>query len=143
MKLNTRVKRIICCALAVVLLMGTGAVSQAEKSTFTMKLTRSGRNNDPISKRTIKSGEPRYENKFYMALTSYKGKGHIYFRSKMLKNKAIKSYNIVLSNKSKLNKTEWALYLQEAHEYEYYFLEGVYGAGSASATLNVTGRYTP
>lgn len=143
MILNTRVKKIICCALVVVCLVGTGVITNAETSSFTLTITRSGRDNDILSKRTVKSGGDRYENKCYVTLKSFTGKGLVRVKSIQLKWEAICSYYITFTNKSKINGTKKGSYFDPAHENMYYYLKGVYGTGSPSATLKLTGRYTP
>lgn len=139
--MNSKKKVFICILTLCICIFGTSLVSYAATSEFTLTVTRSGSNEDNMSKRTLKAGGDRWENYFYVTSTSYAG------TTGTIKVKSIKLYDTTLESEpirfgtAKL-KTDKERYKRYAPSGEYYYLKGEFVASTGNV-VKMLGRYTP
>lgn len=133
------IKKIICSLVLGTSLLGIGTTAYADTTNFTLTLTRSGANEDNISKRTIKAGGSSWENRFYVTPTYYSNVGSIYARSFKLYEEGVNSETVILDQRG----TYSDKYKSYARPNAYYFLRGSYRSSSNNNSINVQGRYTP
>lgn len=126
-----RVKKVICIVLSVISLLGMTTPIYADTVEFDVTAIA-----DPSSKRVIKAGGSKYENKFYVTGLTFNKEGILCCISVNLENQGIMSYDADISStypKSSAN------YRTTAPSGVYYFMS----ASSNTNLLRVTGRYTP
>lgn len=142
MRMSKKVKKVVCSLALVGCLLGKSAIAYADTTYFTLTVTRSGANQDNLSKRTRKAGGSAYENKFYVTPTGYAGSGIITVESIQLHNSSVFSYPIPIKTDAS-SRTHSESYRTYATPGKYYYLEGIFGHSNPSSTLNLRGRYTP
>lgn len=130
-------KRKLIAVLAVCLcIMGMGVPAFAQTVNFNITVTKSGKNQDPISKRAVKADK---EQNFYATATGFSETGSMRARSRRIGGGVVS--NSVLLTSGTVNSKRSATYTSTATAGDNYYLEAEYATGPGA--LNVLGRYTP
>lgn len=125
----------------VAIVMSMRMVTYASTIDFSLRVTADGSNQDNISRRTVKAGGSRWDNKAYTRATSFPIEGTIWVRSIMRSNHNVFTPDMGMST-GDLGILQYAEYNATATANKYYYLSGRYGVGNENV-LTVAGRYTP
>ncbi|RDU23439.1 hypothetical protein [Anaerosacchariphilus polymeriproducens] len=134
------IKKMILGVLLLTCLVGLGVTAQTQY--FTVRLTYNGKNEDRLSKKTLKAGGDKFEYVFYATPISFNVDGCIYAKSVSYSYPHIHTDQVVLSSRE-LHKKQFSAYYIKPHEREYYYLEAKYIQSLSLRAITAKGRYTP
>lgn len=136
--MKRRVPKMLMAAMCMIMISGTSAFAATTEFTFVLNAPISSQN-DPISKRTMKSSSA-YEATYYVTPTYFTSPGWIRVRSNQLntgrESKAFDLYSYEGRQRS-------CAYGYHAPADIYYYLKGEYGRTYDGGKTIVKGRYTP
>ena len=132
-----KIKRFTAIAMAVVCMAAPTMTAMADTTSF--NITVGGGAQDTKSKRTIKAGGSKFENRFYVTITSMNPQsGAIRVWSNALDG-GVKSHSVLVKKGSQ---GSGASYNGYAAWGKFYYMDSSYLVPWAPRT-NATGRYTP
>ena len=136
--MKRKISKILIVALCLIMINGT--VAFAATTDFTLVLNAPNPSeNDPISKRTMKSATA-YESIYYVTPTYFTSPGWIRVRSNQLNTGKESKYFDLYSYEGRQHSSEYGY---NAPANIYYYLKGQYGKTYDGGKTIVKGRYTP
>lgn len=131
-------KKLICVALVGASIASTSLVAFAATTNF--NVTVGNGSTDTKSKRTLKAGPARYENKFYVSVTSMTPSGRSVYVSSHILEGPIGS-NEILAKSGTTGASASYRNTSAAPYGVYYYMDSRMSGPGGNA--NMTGRYTP